>query len=118
MRGKESIGGLYNIMFQFIVILGNRVCEMFLSLARHFFRRTMGPSPDILGFRRTFLTCATKMKAFLKCQAICNFFARHFAQFAGYLNISPDMSVGFRVLCSAVTKTVMTWGVAETALWR
>ncbi len=31
-----------------------RVREMFLSSAGHFVRGTMGSSPDILGFRRTF----------------------------------------------------------------
>ena len=40
----------------------------------------MGPSPDIGEFRRTFHV-QQKRKAFLKCPAICNFFAGHFGQF-------------------------------------
>ena len=53
---------------------------MILSFAGHFDRRTMNPSPDILRFRRTFMS-AEKENGLLKCLARCNFFAGHFAQF-------------------------------------
>ncbi len=48
----------------------NRVCEIILSFAGHFFQRTMGSLLDILRFRRTF---HVRQKSY--------FFARHFPQF-------------------------------------
>ncbi len=48
----------------------HRVHEMFLSFAGYFVRRTMGASPDILGFWD--LKCLAKKKAFaILCRTFC-----------------------------------------------
>ncbi len=74
------------ILFMVLVILKTQstVCEMILSFTRHFDRRTIGPSPDILIFRRTFYVHQKRelSQDILNIRTEkCNFFARHFAQF-------------------------------------